>query len=250
MDKIEQINVVDYGRNFKDGLVKRYNFKDYYDIDKPCFFFGGEIDKINNHRGLKIVQFITPNDCYNANQLIPCDNLFVINDPNIDMTLNLQRRDVLMEFKDFSNFKPNLMGNKIYCYMRDKNEFQYERLKNIQSKIEYEIIYSGMSKFHSTPPEHYISIEEIKKYYDQSFLSINLSGKHGFLTMRELSLMGRKTIMNTLYDFPSIIKYDDDNDIIRIINDEAKKINTIQPSINPHNIVDEWLDVNFWTKIK
>ena len=67
-------------------------------------------------------------------------------------------------------------------------------------------------------------------------------------TVTELGFMGRKTIMNTVYDhFTSTIKYNDDEDIIRIIEEESKKIGTIQPSISCHNIGDEWLDTNFWT---
>jgi hypothetical protein len=248
MNKIDQVNVAEHGRNFKNDLIYRYKFKDYYDINKPCFFFGGigEIDKINKHQGLKIVQFITPSDCEHADRLIPSDNLFLIDDPNIDKRLSVKRKNVLMEFKDFSNFIPNLMGNKIYCYMRDKNEFQYSKLQNIQDKINYEIVYGGISEFQSTPPEYYLPINDIKKHYDDCFLSINLSGRHGFLTMRELSMMGRKTIMNSIYNFPSIIRYNNEDDIISIINEESKKINTIQPRINPHNVGDEWLNIEFW----
>ena len=35
-------------------------------------------------------------------------------------------------------------------------------------------------------------------------------------------------------------------DIIGIINEESKKIGSIQNPIDAHNIKDEWLDLNFW----
>ena len=48
------------------------------------------------------------------------------------------------------------------------------------------------------------------------------------------------------YKYPSIIGYKDDEDLINQINQESKKINTIQPSINAHTIGDEWLNIEWW----
>jgi hypothetical protein len=73
-----------------------------------------------------------------------------------------------------------------------------------------------------------------------------LSKKHGFVTVRELGLMGRKTIMNTPYDFPSIINFNNIEHIIHLINQESTKINTVQQSINPHVQNDDWLFLEFW----
>ena len=44
-----------------------------------------------------------------------------------------------------------------------------------------------------------------------------------------------------------MLEYEDDDDIIRLINLEAKKIGTIQPAMDCHNVNDEWLDCDFWT---
>ena len=38
----------------------------------------------------------------------------------------------------------------------------------------------------------------------------------------------------------------DEDEIIYHINNESKKIGTIQDSMNPHNIKDEWINTNFW----
>jgi hypothetical protein len=68
-----------------------------------------------------------------------------------------------------------------------------------------------------------------------------------------MGLMGRKTIIKNNYintiqriDFPNFIYYETIDDIVKIINEESKKIGTIQPSINAHNVGDEWLNLNFW----
>ena len=107
MNKIEQFNVANHGIHpFKKNLMSRYDFKEYHNPDLPCFFFGGlgEIEKINNHRGLKVVQFITPFDCTVANQLIDGPNLFVVDDPNIDPNLVFKRKKIKMFSSQNKNF--------------------------------------------------------------------------------------------------------------------------------------------------
>ena len=86
-----------------------------------------------------------------------------------------------------------------------------------------------------------------------SFLNINFSDGNGLASVIELGLMGRKTIFNPKIEnniqrieFPNFINYNSIEDIITIINEESKKIGTIQNPIDAHNIKDEWLDLNFW----
>ena len=245
MKKITQLCVDTHGIFFKDGLKKRYNFNDYTDTNEPTLFFGictGNINIINNHNGFKLVHCITPLD-ESALKHLDKKNLHVFYGPHIDKELNLNTKKIEIEFKDYSLFKPNTLCNKIYCYMRDKNEFKYDVVNEIQKNINYEIIFGGLGSARRT----YLDIETLKnKCYDNCFLNLNLSKNHGFVTVRELGLMGRKTIMNTPYDFPSIIKFDNVEHIIHLINEESKKINTIQHSINPHVQNDDWLFLEFW----
>jgi hypothetical protein len=66
-------------------------------------------------------------------------------------------------------------------------------------------------------------------------------------TVIEMGLMGRKTILNEdYYKFSSILGYLNDAHVVHLINQESKKIGTVQPSINPHTAGDEWLDTDFW----
>ena len=100
-------------------------------------------------------------------------------------------------------------------------------------------------------------------YYDKCFLSINLSSKHGYTTVREMGCMGIKTIMHSPYNFPSIVQLDyyernfkgnghsikvNEDEIIEKINRESYNIGKLGVSMNPHNINDEWLYVDFWEK--
>jgi hypothetical protein len=256
-NKIKQINTAYHGIfPFYDKLKNKYDFIDYNNNMEPCFFWGalGEIDKINNHKVLKIVKFLTPLDCSVINLLNESDNLFIISDPHFITNKKFNFINIEFETQNYDIFKPKLLGDKIYCYMRDKVEFQKNILEKIQKKINYEIIYGG----EVGDARYYNSIESLKNnYYDKCFLSINLSSKHGYTTVRELGLMGIKTIMNSPYEFPSIIKLEryirngnnviiDEDEIISIIKNESKKINTIQCSMNPHNIKDEWINIEFW----
>jgi hypothetical protein len=247
MEKITQLCVDTHGQFFKEGLKKRYNFNDYTDTNEPTLFFGvctGNINIINNHNGFKLVHCITPLD-ESALKHLDKKNLHVFYGPHIDNELNLNTKKLEIEFKDYSLFKPNILGNKIYCYMRDKIEFKYDVVNEIQKNINYEIIFGGLGSDIRT----YLNIQTLKnKCYDNCFLNLNLSKNHGFVTVRELGLMGRKTIMNTSYDFPSIIKFDNVGHIIHLINQESTKINTVQPSINTQVQNDDWLFIEFWNK--
>lgn len=257
MDRIKQMNVAFHGiYPFSMRLKSRYGFENYTNLDDPCFFWGclGEIEKINNHRGLKIVKFLTPADCKVIDYLTESDNLYIISDPHFITNKKFNFVDIEFEYQYFDIFKPKPLGEKIYCYMRDPVEFGKNILMRIQKKIKYEIIFGG----EVGNAQYYDSLEELKrKYYDHCFLSINLSKKHGYTTVRELGFMGIKTLMSSPYNFPSIIqlqKYSrqgnnifvDDDEIIDIINKESTKIGSVVPQIDPHNVKDEWLDINFW----
>jgi hypothetical protein len=241
---IKQLYVAGHGSFFKNGLVNRYGFQEYCNNIEPAMFFGvtGCEQLIDNHQGFKLVHAITPLDEENISKL-KSENLHVFYGPHIKHNKNFVIKNVNIEFKDYSIFKPNQLGDKIYCYMRDKHEFNFNSVQRIQSKINFEIIFGGLGVQIDT----YIPIETLKSnYYDNCFLNINLSQKHGFVTVRELGLMGRKTIMNTPYDFPSIIPFKNEDDIIELINRESLKIGTTQESINPHCDSDEWLQIEFW----
>ena len=244
--RINQVSVAWCVKFFEEGFLSRWGLQPYSDQDEPCFFLGLEqINEINNHRGIKIIYPISKYDCYFLSKLEYSDNIIFVRSPYLPRDFQYKVIDVELELKDYSLFKPNILGDKIYCYIgmeSRKNEFNFEMIQSIQSEIKYEIIYPLMDSIN----EFYSSDDLKEKYYDKCFLSLNLSEGTGMTTVRELGLMGRKTITNSEYNFPSMIKYKDREDIIRIINEEAKKIGTIQPSIDCHTVKNEWLDVDFW----
>ena len=175
------------------------------------------------------------------------DNTFFVCSDNYCLPKNAIRKSLTPSFFDYSLFKPTMLGDKIYIYRMDN----YELMQNIQQKINFEIITTGLvggSKFYD--------LKYLKEnFYDKSFLNLNLSRGTGLGTAIELGLMGRKTIFKPTMqnniqrlELPIFIHYNTIDDIIEIINQESKKIGTIQPAIQSHNVGKEWLHLNFWIK--
>ncbi len=135
--------------------------------------------------------------------------------------------------------------------LESNNKTNYS--KNDGFKFKKRINYEIITTDHNTLNDYY-SIDHLKSnYYDNCFLNINLTEGSGLSTVIELGLMGRKTIFKNPYtnnvqrmEFPNFITYKTFDGIISIINEESKKINTLQEPIDAHNVGDEWLDLDFW----
>jgi len=255
--KITQTLVAPAVSFFKKNFISRYSFKEYCDINKPCVFLGGRelSTQIQNHKSYKFVFLTTPNDLLNFDIITNTENLFIINisdDVRLNLKIpdNVKCKNLTIELKDYSLFQSNILGDKIYAYTGFKNgwgnEWNVEKLKQLQKKIDYEIITTNHLNLND-----YYDINYLKEnYYDKSFLNLNLSNGNGMSTVIELGLMGRKTILNeNFYKYPCILNYKNDEDLINLINYESSKIGMLQPSINCHTINDEWLDIDFWVKI-
>ncbi len=245
MDKINQIRVSHGVRFFKEPMMQRWNLKDYSDTSAPCLFFNinnkEDLDAVKNHEGFKLIFFANARGNQFINELTEIDNLAVINNAFLNMPEGINSRKILIELQDYSIFKPNILGNKIYCYVCSdirKHKYGYQMALEIQKRVDWEIIFGT----------HPNSIEYIKEnYYDNSFVNLNLeeTGGGGMNTVFELGRMGRRSICNSKHDYPSFIRYKTIDDIIEIIESESKKIGTMQPSIKFHDDVD-WQDLKYW----
>lgn len=246
MQKIEQVRVSHGVRFFKQGLMERWNLKDYHDINKPCYFCGiynqEDIDAIKNHRGFKLVHFVNAHGNKFINNFVNLDNLVVRYHPYLKAPNSIIVKEAKFELKDYSMFKPNILGNKIYCYINSdkrKHIYGYEKAIQIQKRIKWEIIFGKLGH----------SIEDLKKnYYDKCFVNLNLNktGAGGLTSATELGRMGRKTIINSKFNSEHLINYNNDEYIIELIEEESKKIGTLQREINHHTTGEEWLNVDFW----
>ena len=261
MQDIKQAYVSPHLKFFKEKLMKRWGFREYDNINEPAFFFGtrstDSLEKIQNHQGFKLLLAGGPEDMPNWNYLTNRKNLFVAipEGPGFFSPVEgVTFKYMLPELKDFSMFKPNVLGDKIYFYSGWDGLVLPPYLNILQKKIDYEIITTP----HSSKPtcvneviSLYYSEEYLKEtYYDKTFLNIQVQETGGMQTVRELGLMGRPTLMNTRWysNFKGLLHYDNMEDAINIINKEAKKIGTIQPEIQSHTMItDEWLHTKYWT---
>ena len=250
MKDIKQIYVSPHLNFFKDKLMKRWGFREYDNINEPAFFFGflQSHEKIQNHQGFKLLLSGGPEDMPNWDYLTNRKNLFIFSGRGTNT--HVSPKDVtvkymLPELKDFSKFQPNVLGDKIYFYSgfgMPLSSAQY--LNTLQKEIDYEIISTSHASISSYYDEEYLK----ETYYDKTFLNIQLRASGGMGTARELGLMGRYTLMNTSwYNVNVLLSYANMEDAINIINKEAKKIGTIQPSIQSHTMTtDAWLHTSFW----
>jgi hypothetical protein len=251
--RFKQAIVSDNIQFFKKGFMDRWDFKDYYDPEKPAVFFGlyGLYEKYENHKGYKIYLPSTPGECMLLKSLKNHEKTILLwGDTEIHKEIKfLKHTSDIVELKDYKIFKPNIMGDKIYYYTGFKNGWSghwgEDIIREIQKNVDFELITTEHNHINE-----YFDIDFLKKnYYDKSFLNLNLSKENGMTTVIEMGLMGRKTITmreNNPYKYESIINCVDIEDIIRQINIESKKINTIQEKIDIHTLGDEWLNLDFW----
>jgi len=62
--KIKQISVDATVIFFRKELLERYPLEDYYSDTEPALFFGiwNQIERINSHKGYKVVYLASPKD--------------------------------------------------------------------------------------------------------------------------------------------------------------------------------------------
>ena len=242
---------------FRKEFMKRWNFKLYTDVNAPAVFFGivGQDKLINDHKGPKILITAGPADLPDWGIVKNRENLFLLS--AVDTLIEHIPSDIIfkremIEMKDFSAYKPNVLGDKIYVYTGFDNGWicNSQLINELQPFLSYELIYTKHNSIND-----YYDLKYLKEnYYDKSFMCINMTAGHGMTTVRELALIGRKTAMNPInYDnsfskasLPFELNHSTKG-LAKVIEKEAKKIGTIQPSINLHTQTDDqWLYLDYY----
>jgi hypothetical protein len=230
---------------FEKGLINRWNLKPYTDPTQPTLFFGsaGLLDTIQNHKGFGIVYPVDQTEV-RLNEIPAMKNIVVLDMSFVSISDSWNKYKGEFQFKDYTSYKPNKLGDCIYTYhMPWHTSPNITSLLNIiQSETKYKIIYPSIQNINQ-----FLSEEELKQeYYDRCFVNLNITEANGLTTTRELAMMGRMTISNVNMDYKCFIPYNSVESILDLIEIEATKIGTIQPSIDVHTLGDEWMDVNFW----
>jgi hypothetical protein len=237
---------------FRNDFLNKWKISEYHDKNKACFFAGvysqNDIDIINQHKGFKVVWF-TGADYKNA---------FKINPKNVVVRLGKSMPDDYLDaiknrffcktasfpIKDFSKFKPVPLGNHIYIYGRNKQDFANNYLKIETAKeisaitgIPLLIGYLGNSIDYT-----------IKHLYSRSFINLKLNDLAGVTSALEMAYMGRYTIGNS--NFPFCINYFTKDDIVKRILEQSKRIGFMPKNLanSFFTVGDEWKFVKFWLK--
>lgn len=246
--RIKQCRVSTAITHFKQGFQNKWDLTDYKNSAEPCVFVGvytsADVEVIKNHRGFKIVIFCG-RDILNFNKFEGDDCWFVTGVFGKELEMYGSRVKVLqIAMKDYSMFKPVPLGNKIYCYMRSpesRYSLNYSLLERVMKRIGKDRFLIG---YLGHPMETVIN-----KFYSKSFINLQFNPVGGLTSVYEMAHMGRKSVSN--YASPFTLSYQDEDDIIRIIDAEAQKIGTVQSEVSEQAVnnlksSDDWLNTEYY----
>jgi len=243
---IGQVRFSNSVKFFEEGFCNRWGVIPYRDLEAPCFFAGvynmNDVKVINNHKGFKLIW--NPGRVREIFKHIHSQNVVVMEGWIDCSSINkgFKVKQSCIEIKDFSMFTLNPLGNKIYCYLgnaRLKEVMGFLFVESIRKKVPFEVIYGYQGHNIQYVKEH---------YYDNCFVNIKPSITGGFTTAQELAFMGRKTLSNA--QAPFCIPYKSITEAVEFIQEESKKIGTMQPSCMDGFITmgEEWKQLNTWVK--
>lgn len=224
--KIKQIRVSKNIIFFADKMKKKYDFKDYTDINEPVLFFGlyniDDYNEVKNHRGPIVFLWAGSDARYVIEYLYLRKEAQNIRyrGRHIAISSCVQKRlksvNINSEFIPIcpTEIKTNIQpkGDCVYFYGKGKN-YGEELVPEIQKRIPYKIIKTVSNSF---------SNEELQEIYKKCFIGLRLTQVDGLSnTVIELGLMGRKVVYNC-NPLPNAIKYSNIDSIVESINKEYK----------------------------
>jgi hypothetical protein len=229
---------------FKDKFSARWNLRELTDANAPALFVGvynqEDVDAINNHKGFKVLMIthILPLCIPSLNP----ENLWIIKGNNMPCDIDQGKyrvKSVNIQMKDYSKFKPTPLGDKIYCYLGNntqKEYYKYSLAERLKGKVKQDVLYGFIDK---TKPATLTDEYLINEMYGKCFVNLQMSSHGGRVGAVEMGYMGRQTIFS-----------DDEDEIVKRINEESKKIGTLQPStISPNYFENEWQRLDFWDEV-
>jgi hypothetical protein len=257
--KIDQIYIsktleAAFGENFR----KKWNLSKYDNPNLPSVFLGlytqDDFETILNHKA-KFVLIWGGGDIrdYSLNivkKLIDSNRGYTCAFPghfsNVLSDFKIPHRQFYIEIKDYSEFQPVPLGDKIYVYRGWKgNREAYFKWKETVSPL---IESFGEDRIIFT---HNTDITNLREnFYTNCFVYVKPTPKGGCTTMFELGYMGRKTIGAGEFNLPNFIEYKNSKSLIQLIEKEEKKIGKLDletPFDLKSKFIDSrWLDLKFW----
>ena len=159
---------------------------------------------------------------------------------------DIKHKKIVIPLKDYSNFKPTILGENIYVYKgvhgNRPDYFKWDEIINPLIEV------FGKERVVFT---NHLPIENlVKNIYEDCFIYIKPNPRGGNTTMWELGHMGRRTLGFGLEETGYYKNYTDINNLIDLVVGESKYIGQMREDVvtSTKNIFvgDEWLTLKFW----
>lgn len=247
---IKQSHISGAIKFFRKDFNAHWGMVNYHSPKQSAIFLGAynelDLQRINAHQGFKVV-VLAGADLRNLNKLIPSRNLVLRTDATHTRYFKqhahrrFQWKNADIAFKDYSQFQPCELGDKVYCYVGGPGRvkhFRIDTIKAVEAKSRFQFIYGMFPNTIETM---------IEEYYKPSFINLRINTFAGHTTSLEMAHMGRRSVSNRIGE-PWYLNYAGVDDIVALIEKESTKIGTIQPSQIPATYFagPEWKDEAFW----
>ena len=225
-----------------------------YDKYSSCLFVGcyseDDLNNILNHRGLVVIRWcgsdikrISENWMNRINQKSNIYHIAISNwiaDKLKEFGLKYKFIPLVPNYLDYWKCE-GIETPKIYMYGFDERH-GIDIVERVKKDISYTIIHINSC--------YKYNMKTLYSIYKECFLGLRLNSFDGeSATVQEMGLMGRRTIYNG--EQPAAIHWEDEQDVIELVNEESKKIGTIQKELsiatkNYFNVGNEWTKESFW----
>jgi hypothetical protein len=176
-------------------------------------------------------------------------NLVAVDDWEVDAckTLKLPYKHLKVPYFDFDRYLPTKLGDKIYSHI-PLRENDGEWGKQFERLFQYERLMKLFGEDMFCFPKEWTAPYEMLPYFNQSFVNIKPHKVRGAVTSWKLGCMGRNTITTNNQTAPNWIHYTSDDELKRLVDEESKKIGTIQENKlgEYFHQSDDWLHEEYW----
>lgn len=226
--RVKQAHVSSSLELFAKGFRDQWKLEEYNNRNQATIFVGmynsTDVSLWNKHVGKKLVLFGGA-DIKNIRVLRPRPDEIIVDEFTYYQAMQQYypqkpKKFIRVAWKDYSDFTPEPLGNKIYCYQSGQNDgakakYRYDLLQAVIEhfgKDEVLIGYQGKT------------LAEVKEtYYRESFINLQFNPIAGFTTTLEMAHMGRMSISN--YEAPFCHSFDGVDQIISYIESVKRSIN-------------------------
>ncbi len=219
-------------KSFHNIFKSKFNFEEYESQDKATLFFGmyrrSDFGALRAHKGPRIVWF-TGTDSLDTFILRHLRDTADLHDITYIAESNWIKKDIEafslkyetihMINSPMDLWRPAPLGNDVYWYCAGKKKYDPDS---------YRPVLEGLQEFKFHTPGYREVAENSRKdvpelYYNKCFASLRPMNHDGFSqTVAEIGLMGRYSIWNGIDELPCALKYNDTDDIIRIVKELSK----------------------------